>query len=187
MNTLTHVDHARDEMTASSAGGAPFLIAFGTTILLTAGASLLLPVRTAAIILLFQGNVALPAAFLLQRRLATVTLSPDNPLRPLAIQVALSQIVALPAVILVFAFAPWAVPAALAAIGGGHFLPYSWIHRTPLYTALGLVVSIGSFVLTGLLREQAFAPVLLFMSVCYAISATLLLRGKVRHEAAATR
>jgi hypothetical protein len=99
----------------------------------------------------------------------------------------MSQIVALPAVILVHAFAPWAVPAALAAIGGGHFLPYTWIHRTWLYTVLGSTVSVGSFVMTGLLREHAFTPVLLFMSACYAISATLLLRGRVRHEAAAAR
>jgi hypothetical protein len=184
MQPLTNVDIARDQMWDSSAGGAPFLIAFGTTILLTAVASLVVPPKTAALILLFQGNVALPAAWLLQRRMATATLSTDNPLRPLAIQVAMSQIVGLPAVILVYTFAPWATPAAFASVGGAHFFPYSWLQRTPVYITLGIVISAGSFILTGALREQAFAPVLLFVSACYFISATFILRTRTSRETA---
>ena len=34
---------------------------------------------------------------------------------------------------------PALVPAAFAAIGGGHFLPYAWLHRTRLYVALGVL------------------------------------------------
>ena len=177
MNQLENVNTARDEVSASSAGGAPFLIAFGLTILLTALASLVLPARTAALVLLFQGNVALPLAWWLQSRMAAVTLSPDNPLRTLSIEVAMSQIVALPAVIIVYSFAPWAVPAAFAAVGGAHFLPYAWLQRTPVYIVLGIAISAGSCVITAMLREQAFAPVLLFMSACYGISATLILRS----------
>jgi hypothetical protein len=178
MKNLENVNVARDEVTASSAGGAPFLIAFGTTILLTALAGLVLPVKTAAIVLLFQGNVALPAAFLLQRFMAATTMSPENPLRALSIQVAMSQIVALPAVVLVYFFAPWAVPAAFAAVGAAHFFPYSWLHRTPVYVALGIVISTGSFIITGILREQAFTPVLLFVSAAYATASVVILRGK---------
>lgn len=178
MTNLLNVDDARTEVSASSAGGAPFLLAFGITILLTALASLVLPVRTAAVILLFQGNVALPLAWLLQRRMASATLSYDNPLRGLSIQVAMSQIVALPAVILVFTLAPWAVPAAFAAVGGGHFLPYAWLQRTRVYIVLAVVVSVGALLITGMLREQAFAPVLLFMTACYWTSAAMILRTR---------
>jgi hypothetical protein len=178
MKNLMNIDVARDEASASSAGGAPFLIAFGTTIFLTALAGLLLPVKAAAVVLLFQGNIALPAAFLLQRRMATTTMSRENPLKPLSIQVAMSQIVALPAVILVYSFAPWAVPAAFAAVGAAHFFPYSWMHRTPVYIVLGIVISVGSFFITGTLREQSFTPVLLFVSACYATAASVILRAQ---------
>ena len=182
MNYLQDVDRARDEVTASSAGGAPFLIAFGTTILLTALASFALPVRMAALVLLFQGNIALPLAWLLQRRMATASLSRDNPLRVLSIQVAMSQIVALPAVLIVYSFAPWAVPAAFAAVGAGHFVPYAWLQRTPVYIGLAIAISVGSSLITAVLRDRAFAPVLLFMSACYAISATLILRSRIVRE-----
>jgi hypothetical protein len=189
MKNLDNVNTARDEVFASSAGGAPFLLAFGATILLTALASLALPLRTAALILLFQGNVALPLAWILQRRMATATMSADNPLRALSIQVAMSQIVALPAVIIVFYFAPWAVPAAFAAVGGAHFFPYSWLQRTPVYVALGITISAGSCIITALLREQAFAPVLFFVSACYAVSATVIMRRRRRpiHSASSKR
>lgn len=178
MKNLEHVDVARDEVTASSAGGAPFLIAFGSTILLTALASFAVPLRTAALVLLFQGNVALPLAWLLQRRMATASLSHDNPLRGLSIQVAMSQIVALPAVIIVYMLAPWAMPAAFAAVGAGHFFPYSWLHRTRVYVVLAVVISTGSFIITGILREQSFAAVLMFVSGCYGVAAVLILRQR---------
>jgi hypothetical protein len=176
MHHLESIDRARDEVFASSAGGAPFLIAFGLTIMVTALASLILPTRTAALVLLFQGNVALPLAWVLQRRMATTRLSAGNPLRTLSIQVAMSQIVGLPAVIIVYMFAPWAVPAAFAAVGGAHFFPYSWLQRTPVYVVLGITISAGACIITALLRDQAFAPVLLFVSACYWVSAMLVLR-----------
>ena len=75
MNNLENLDVPREEVKPSSAGGAPFLIAFDATILLTALVSLTLPVQTAAILLRFQGNVALPAAFLLEPHMATATMS----------------------------------------------------------------------------------------------------------------
>jgi hypothetical protein len=179
MNHLDNLTTAREEVTASSAGGAPFLIAFGSTLLITGLLGLVLTTKAAAVVLLFQGNVALPLAFWLERRLARRRLSADNPLRSLSIQLANSQIVALPAVIMTFSFAPWAVPAAFAAIGGGHFLPYMWLQRTRIYLVLGIVVSLGSWLLTVMLREAAFTPVLLFVAACYWISATFLWRSKV--------
>jgi hypothetical protein len=183
MTKLENLDVARDEIAASSAGGAPFLLAFGATLLLTGLAALALPLETATLILLFQGNVALPLAFWLERRMASQTMSPDNPLKSLSIQLAMTQIVALPAVIIVAYLAPWAVPAAFAAIGGGHFLPYSWLHRTSLYWMLGVAVSLGASAITIVLRDQAFTPVLLYMTACYWVTAGILWRSRMTRAA----
>jgi hypothetical protein len=75
---------------------------------------------------------------------------------------ALVQVVALPAVILVYTLNPAYVPAVFAAIGGGHFLPYAWLHRTRLYIVLGVAIALGSLLLTALLGTAAFPYVPLF-------------------------
>ena len=173
---MSDIDRALDDVSASSAGGAPFLIAFGFTLAVCGVLGLVLPLRTAAIITLFQGNLALPLAFLLERRLGTRRMAADHPLKPLALQMAMSQIVALPAVLLAFALHPAYVPAAMAAIGGGHFLPYAWLQRTRIYVVLGVAVSVGALALSLALRREAFSPVLFYISACYAVAAPLLLR-----------
>jgi len=167
---------ALDDVSASSAGGAPFLIAFALTLALCGVLASFVPVRTAALFVLFQGNLALPLAFLLERRLGSRRLPADHPLRPLSVQMAMSQIVALPAVVLVYALQPEYVPAAMVAIGGGHFLPYAWLQRTRLYLALGVAVSAGALVLSLTLKRESFPAVLFFTSACYAVAAPLLLR-----------
>lgn len=54
---------AFNEVSASSAGGAPFLIAYGQTFFVSGMVSFVLPAETAALIVLFQGALALPLAF----------------------------------------------------------------------------------------------------------------------------
>lgn len=176
MRAINDIECARDEISASSAGGAPFLLAFGFTLLISALVSLSTTARTAALVVLFQGNVALPLAFWLERRMATGRMSPQNPLRALSIQLAMSQIVALPAALLVYMFAPWAVPAAMAAIGGGHFLPYTWLQRSRAYLALGIAVSAGAWAITLILREAAMPVVLFYIAALYFLSAAVVYR-----------
>lgn len=170
------VDRARAEVTASSAGGAPFLIAFGGTIFLSGIASFFVPTRIAALIVLFQGNLALPIAFWLERKMGSGAMAKDNPLRPLSIQLAMSQIVALPAVIVAYSLKPSTVPAVLAAIGGGHFLPYAWLQRSNIYVFLGVAVSVGALALTIALKSAAFPYVLFYMSAIYWVAAALVYR-----------
>jgi hypothetical protein len=182
---MNDIEAALDDVSASSAGGAPFMIAFGFTLAVCGALGLVLPVRTAAIVTLFQGNVALPLAILLERRLGTRRLPPDHPLRPLSIQLAMSQIVALPAVIYAYALDPAYVPAAMAAIGGGHFLPYAWLQRTRIMVLLGVVVSLGALAFALVLHRRSFSPVLFFTSACYAAAAPALLRHARRITARA--
>ena len=137
-STLRDLDAARSDATRSSGGGIAFLIAYGTTLLVAGLLAFVLPVAIAALVILFQGGVALPLAFALERRLGFPPMADDNPLRALSVQMALVQVVALPSVILVYTLNPAYVPAVFAAIGGGHFLPYAWLHRTaPVHRARG--------------------------------------------------
>jgi len=174
---LANLDDARNDVSAASAGGAPFLICFGISLALCAVAWFFLPVRTSAMLVLFQGSLALPAAFWLERRMGTRVMAADNPLRSLSIQLAMSQIVALPAVIVAYSLRPDLVPVAMAAVGGGHFLPYAWLQRTPVYAVLGVVVSLGAFALQVLFKAGAFPWILLFMALCYAVSAPMVYRN----------
>jgi hypothetical protein len=163
-NTL---DAARIEVSASSAGGAPFLMCFGATLLACSAASFFIDRQTAALLVLFQGGVALPAAFWLERKMGWSRMAADNPLKPLSIQLAMSQIVALPVVLLVYTMNPAGVPLAMAAVAGGHFLPYAWLQRTPVYVVLAVVVSLGALVVQLTLKSDAFPYVLLLMTASY--------------------
>lgn len=173
---FTDLTRARAEVTAHSAGGAPFLLAFGLSIGLVGLGSFWLPTKTAALILMFQGNVALPLAFLLERRLRWATMAPDNPLRGLAVQLAMSQIAALPMVILAWVLAPYTTGVALASVAAGHLVPYGWLHRTRIYLWLGPAVSLGTLAIAAVLKSEALPWTLLYMSGAYLVAAALLYR-----------
>jgi hypothetical protein len=176
----TDLEQAQNEVSASSAGGAPFLIAYGATIFATAILAFFIPINIAALIAMFQGSIALPVAFWLERRMGSGPMSPDNPLRPLSVQMAMSQILALPAVIVAYSFDPGVMPVVLAAVGGAHFLTYAWLHRTQLYVVLAVSISIGAFILQIILRSAAFHYVLLYMSLVYWVIAPLVYSHAVR-------
>jgi hypothetical protein len=177
-STLQDIDVARSDATRSSGSGIAFLLAYGTTLLVAGLLAFVLPVAIAALVILFQGGVALPLALVLERRLGFPPMAADNPPRALSVQILLVQVAALPAVILVYTLNPAYVPAVFAAIGGGHFLPYAWLHRTRLYIVLGVAISLGSLLLTALLGTAAFPYVPLFWSACL-WTAALLLRDDV--------
>ena len=171
-----NLEAARADVSASSAGGAPFLITFGATLAVRAVASWFVPPKTAALMVLFQGGVALPIAFALERAMSRKAMAADNPLRPLSIQMAMSQSVALPVVIAMYSINPAGVPLAMASIGGGHFLPYAWLQRTRAYVVLGVAVSGGALAIHMALGTRAFPWILLYMSACYWIAAPVVYR-----------
>lgn len=185
MESTKDLRQALDEVSASSAGGAPFLIAYGTTFLITAILSFILPRETTALIAMFQGGVALPAAFWLERRMGSRRMAQDNPLRPLSVQLAMSQALGLPILILAYSLNPRAVPMVLAGLGGVHFFPYAWLHRTRLYIILGAVLSLGAFAIQIVLASNAFSYILLFVAAVYWITAPLVYRHAARMAKAA--
>ena len=174
------LNHAFAEVSASSAGGAPFLVAYGATFMLSGILSFLLPEETAALIVMFQGGLALPAAFWLERRLGWGRMAADNPLRALSVQLAVSQALALPALIVAFDMNPRSIPVILAGLGGVHFLPYAWLHRTKLYTALAVAVSFGAFGLLLLLGPLAFHINLFYVGIVYWLTAPFVYRHAVQ-------
>jgi hypothetical protein len=129
---------------------------------------------------MFQGGLALPAAFWLERRLGSRRMSPGNPLKPLSGLMAVSQALGLPLLIVVYSLNPRAIPVALAALGGVHFLPYAWLHRTRLYTVLGIVLSLGAFAIQAALAANAFTYILFFVAAVYAAAAPLVYRHAAR-------
>ena len=89
----------------------------------------------------------------------------------------MSQIVAFPVVIAMFDLRPEGVALAMASIAGGHFLPYAWLQRTHVYTALAVAVSAGALVIQIALGWRAFPWILMYMSACYWIAAPLVYRA----------
>lgn len=175
-----NLEWALDDVSASSAGGAPFLIAYGATFIVTAVLSFFLPLETAALIAMFQGGIALPIAFWLERRMSSKRMDPGNPLKALSGLMAGSQALGLPALIIAYDLNPVTVPAVLAALGGMHFLSYSWLHRTRLYAVLAGTVSLGAFLLLLLLSSAEFPATMFFIGLVYWVAAPLVYRHAAR-------
>lgn len=180
MNNTNDLKQARDEVSASSAGGAPFLIAYGATFLITAILSFILPRETTALIAMFQGGVALPVAFWLERKMGSRRMSDNNPLKELSMQMAFSQALGLPLLILVYSLNPGGIPLALASFGGVHFMPYAWLHRTQIYFRFAIIVAVGAFALQLLLKANSFSFILLYIAVVYLITTPLVYRHAAR-------
>jgi hypothetical protein len=178
-NTM-NLDQAFTEVSLSSAGGSPFLIAYGATFIITGILSYILPEETAALIAMFQGGVALPAAFWLERKMGKGRMAADNPLRALSAQLAVSQALALPLLIVAYNLNPRSIPVVLAGLGGVHFLPYAWLHRTRLYAILAAAVSLGAFGLQLVLGPAAFHVNLLYVGLVYWLMAPAVYRHATR-------
>lgn len=168
--------HARDEVSASSAGGAPFLIGYGTTFITTGILSFFFDREVSALIVMFQGAVALPISFWLERRMGSQRMSLDNPLRQLSVQMAVSQAFALPFIIVAYNINPSQIPVVMAGLGGVHFLPYAWLHRTRIYAVLAALVSIGSFALLLVFQSKSYEYILFFVGAVYWIAVPLVYR-----------
>jgi hypothetical protein len=174
------VDEARSSASATAAQGSAWFLAFAITLTAAFVASFFLPLETAVLVVIFQGGAALPLAFMLEKRLGTGPMAADHPLRSLSVQLAMVQIVALPAVIMMYVVNPALVPATFAAIGGAHFLPYVWLHRSKVYLVVALVVSLGSWAIMLIGGDQAYQAVLVLWPLTYLVAGIVLLNKQRR-------
>lgn len=146
---LSTLDALRDDVRRTSLGGFPMLITAAGVWTACATLTFFLPTKTAALVFLFQGMVSMPLGlWLLPKWLGLTALPRDHALTPLLIQCASVQALMLPAVFALFALKPQLVPMGLAAIMGGHFLPYWWLQRSKAYVWGAAVSALGPWVLT---------------------------------------
>ena len=137
----------RERAILSSLAGFPFLLVFGIVWITGGLLSYVVPSAFAPWIYVAVGIPATPVAMLLEKRLGYVPAADPDPLLGLTMPLLFVQIVAFPAILIVWNASPVYVPVAFAAIVGAHFLPYAWVYRTQLYVALGIVVAVGPYLL----------------------------------------
>lgn len=148
---VTHstLESLRDDVRQTSLGGFPMLLTAAVVWSLCAVSTFFLPLKTAALVFLFQGMVSMPVGlWLLPKLLGLTALPREHPLTPLLIQCASVQMLMLPAVFALYALQPKLVPMGLAAIMGGHFLPYWWIQRSKAYLWGAMAGALGPWLLT---------------------------------------
>lgn len=132
-------------LAAQNRSGVAFLGAYGVTWLVCALLWSRAREERAALVTLFQGVVALPAALLISALIGGMRDRPVSGLvTQLSVLVASSQLLALPLLVVLFTRRKYTAIPVLFALGGAlHFLPYAWLYRTPVYLAMSVVIALG--------------------------------------------
>jgi hypothetical protein len=139
------VDAVREHGVVASLAGFPILLVFGVVWLAAGALSYAVPREHVPWAYLTLGLPAMPLAIALERRVGYLPPPAPDPLLPLTLQLLFVQILAFPAVLLVWDAAPAYVPVAFAAIVGAHFLPFKWVYATNIYLVLAVAVAVGPF------------------------------------------
>lgn len=155
MEPLSEIDALRQRAILSSLAGFPFLLVFGLVWIVAAALSYVVPREIAPWIYVMLGMPATPVALAIERRVGYVRAAQPDVLLPLTLQILFVQMVAFPAILLVWNLAPSYLPVAFAAVVGAHFLPFQWVYRTRIYGVLGVVVAVGPYGLAMAFREDA--------------------------------
>jgi len=150
------IDSARRVAIISSGAGYPFLLVFACVWTGASVLSYVVPREVAPWVYLFLGLPAMPIAIYVERRVASKhPTDGKSEFLPLTLQILFVQIVAYPAVMIVWSVASDYVPVAFAAVVGAHFLPFQWVYRTPLYGILGVVVAVGPYLIAAVAGEDS--------------------------------
>ncbi len=180
MNTMSDLDALRQQGILASLAGFPFLLVMGIAWIVGGALSYCVPVSLAPWIYPCLGGAAMPIAITLERQMGYVAAPNPDPLLPLTLQLLFVQIVAFPAILLVWDAMPNYMPVAFAAVVGAHFLPFQWVYRTKVYLALGIVVAVGPYILAVLVGPSVVHYTGFFVGATLLIGAFL-----VRSHAAA--
>jgi hypothetical protein len=171
MRPIGEVDAIRQQAILSSLAGFPFLLVFAVVWIASGMLSYLVPRDVAPGIYLFLGLPATPIAIAVERRIGYVPAAKPDPLLPLTLQILFVQVVAFPAILIVWEAAPQYVPVAFAAVVGAHFLPFQWVYRTRLFGFLGVIVAVGPFVLAVVFGGAAMHYTGFFVGVALLVGA----------------
>jgi hypothetical protein len=151
----SEIDVIREQAILSSLAGFPILLVFGIAWIVAGVLSFVVPREWAPWVYVLLGVPAMPIALALERRIGYVEAPNPDPLLPLTLQILFVQVVAFPAILLVWESSPAYVPVAFAAIVGAHFLPFQWVYNTAIFLVLGIVVAVGPFVLAVVFGQRA--------------------------------
>jgi len=133
---------AHQDLINSTWSGFTFLLANGVGWIVIGLLAFRLREERVALALLLIGLVTMPIAFGLRSLLGLQDYNPGNPLNRAGILLAFVPVVAFPAVVITYLKLPKWMPCVVAAILGGHFLPYAWLYQTQVYLFLGIGVAI---------------------------------------------
>jgi len=137
--------------------GFAFLVVNGLGWLVAGILALRWPVQRTATFLMLMGFVTVPLALALRALLGFPPYNPDNPLNTLGLLIAFTPAVAVPAMVIAYVKYPLYLPSVMAALVGGHFLPYTWLYQTGVYLALGIAVAVVPSALMLAFRDRGFA------------------------------
>lgn len=171
MSDSSALDELRRQGIVSSLAGFPILLVFGCSWLAAGALSYVVAPDIAPWVYLVLGIPAMPVAIALERRLGYIPAPQPDPLLPLTLQLLFVQVVAFPAILLVWESTPSFVPVAFAAIVGAHFLPFQWVYCTRIYGVLGVAVALGPFVLAVLFGRLALHYTSFFVGAALLVGA----------------
>ena len=126
---MSGIDAIRQQGVLASLAGFPFLLVMGLAWIGGGILSYFVPASFSPWVYPCLGGAGMPIAIALERRLGYVPARSPDPLLPLTLQLLFVQILAFPAILLVWDSTPYLTPVAFAAIVGAHFLPFQWIDR----------------------------------------------------------
>lgn len=141
---MTDVGDYLSQLATVNRHGFGFLLAYGTTWLVSASLWWRLGPRVGAYAALFQGMVALPLGLGLTEVFAAGARPDDPTMNALSIYLAMGQLLMLPLAILLIVRRHYLLAVAvLAVVLAVHFVPYSWLYGTPLFAVLGGVITVA--------------------------------------------
>ena len=168
--TLAHQD-----LINTTWSGFTFLLANGIGWIVIGALAFKLPEKKIALLLLLIGLVTMPLAFGLRFALGLPDYNPDNPLNRIGLLLAFVPAAAFPAILIAYFKLPKYMPCIVAAILGGHFLPYSWLYQSNVYLFLGISISLVPPLLLLYLKKYGYPLGPLFVGIMLLIGSVLLI------------
>lgn len=172
---VSSLDKLRHQLSVESKNGIDFTLA-GTVI--WAIVAFIWTIDTEpynkSIFVFIAGGPLLPLAFLLSKIVKSNWKIKDNPLQPLGLWLNLAQLFYFPVLIFILIKYPDYFLMTYAIITGAHFFPYAWFYKTIWYAIFAGLVSIGSLLLTLLLKTEQHFYVGVWTSICLLVLSLLL-------------
>ncbi|KIL43235.1 DUF7010 family protein [Jeotgalibacillus campisalis] len=167
------------ELARTNLSGAPFLFAYGITWIICGVVWVKSRASVAAIATLFQGMVALPVALFIMYLMGAFANRPDTgELDSLVIIIAMSQLLSLPLLIVMFRKQHYSlIPYVFSTVGAVHFVMYTWLYQTISYIVMPVIIVTAISVIYFLHSDKKGLSASGASKVCLVTGITLLLNA----------